>query len=213
MQTIVVVGEGERAQQMAQELSAAGYEVEVNGDASGIDARANVLVIDGAPDAELARAISAGRQKPAILAVLSEEALDAPSLDSVADDVAFHPLRPHELEARVRRLLEKRGPPDSPEVLRQGPLAIDTAGYHVYVDGLLVELTFKEYELLRFLATHPDRVYSREALLNRVWGYDYFGGARTVDVHIRRIRSKIERGGHTFIETVRSVGYRFHASS
>ena len=74
-------------------------------------------------------------------------------------------------------------------------------------------MTFKEYELLRFLATHPNHVYSREALLNKVWGYDYFGGARTVDVHIRRIRSKIERGGHVFIETVRSVGYRFRPSS
>ena len=81
------------------------------------------------------------------------------------------------------------------------------------VGGSPVELTFKEYELLRFLATQPDRVFTREALLDKVWGYDFYGGARTVDVHIRRLRSKLEIGGHTFIETVRSVGYRFHASS
>ncbi len=112
----------------------------------------------------------------------------------------------------MRRLLAQHGPIESDDVLRQGALAIDTAGYRVYVDGALVELTFKEYELLRFLAMHPGRVYSREALLDKVWGYDYFGGARTVDVHIRRIRSKIERDAFTFIETVRSVGYRFHAS-
>ena len=114
---------------------------------------------------------------------------------------------------RLRRLLDRHAVPDSPDVIRQGALAIDTAGYRVFVDGTLVELTFKEYELVRFLATHPNRVYTRETLLDKVWGYDYFGGARTVDVHIRRIRSKIEVGGHTFIETVRSVGYCFRASS
>ena len=79
-----------------------------------------------------------------------------------------------------------------------------------FVGGRPMELTYKEYELLRFLATNRDKVFTREALLNRVWGYDFYGGARTVDVHIRRLRSKIEDGHHTFIETVRNVGYRFH---
>ena len=73
----------------------------------------------------------------------------------------------------------------------------------------MIELTFKEYELLKFLASHQGRVYTREALLNKVWGYDYYGGDRTVDVHIRRLRSKIEDAKHTFIETVRNIGYRF----
>jgi two-component system, OmpR family, alkaline phosphatase synthesis response regulator PhoP len=86
------------------------------------------------------------------------------------------------------------------------------ANYRVFVDGSPVEFTFREHQLLGFLATNADRVFSREALLDQVWGCDYLGGARTVDVHIRRIRNKIERGGCTFIETVRSVGYRFHAS-
>jgi len=79
----------------------------------------------------------------------------------------------------------------------------------VTVDGRLVTLTFKEYELLRFLASNRGRVFTRDVLLNEVWGYDYYGGDRTVDVHIRRLRSKIEDSTHIFIETVRNIGYRF----
>ncbi len=90
---------------------------------------------------------------------------------------------------------------------------IDLANYKVTVAGQPVELTYKEYELLRFLMSNPAKVFTREQLLNRVWGYDYFGGARTVDVHIRRLRSKIElRPGDAFIDTVRNVGYRFKDS-
>ena len=88
-------------------------------------------------------------------------------------------------------------------------LVIDLANCEVRVGGKIVELTFKEYELLKFLARDRGRVFSREALLNKVWGYDYFGGDRTVDVHVRRLRSKIEISGQTFIETVRNIGYRF----
>jgi DNA-binding response OmpR family regulator len=79
----------------------------------------------------------------------------------------------------------------------------------VTVNGALVELTFKEYELLKLLAANRGRVFTREALLDKLWGYDYFGGDRTVDVHIRRLRSKIEDAEHTYIETVRNIGYRF----
>ena len=89
---------------------------------------------------------------------------------------------------------------------------IDTARCEVTVAGRPVLLTFKEYELLRFLASNPGRVFSRDSLLNRVWGYDYFGGDRTVDVHVRRLRSKIEPLGYSFIETVRNIGYRFAKS-
>jgi DNA-binding response OmpR family regulator len=79
----------------------------------------------------------------------------------------------------------------------------------VTVNGSIVELTFKEYELLKLMASNPGRVYTREVLLNKIWGYDYFGGDRTVDVHIRRLRSKIEDSGHSYIETVRNIGYKF----
>lgn len=90
-------------------------------------------------------------------------------------------------------------------------LVIDFERYEVHVKGEPVDLTYKEFELLKFLATHPGKPFTREALLDQVWGYDYYGGTRTVDVHIRRLRSKIETGGATYIETVRNVGYKFLA--
>jgi len=212
VQSILIVGEGETAELMAQELYAAGYRVDLRAFAAASDASdaTAVIVVGGELDG-LASLGGSGDDRRPVLALLPEEALDSGPIDLAVDDYAFLPLRPHELEMRLRRLVDRRGLPDSPDVLHRGALAIDAAGYKVYVDGAHVELTFKEYELLRFLALHPNRVYRREALLDKVWGYDYFGGARTVDVHIRRIRSKIERN-HVFIETVRSVGYRFRAS-
>ena len=113
--------------------------------------------------------------------------------------------------ARVRRAIWRRAGAEGSHLLRRGDLTIDQANYKVFVGGRPVQLTFKEYELLRFLAQNHDRVCTRETLLNRVWGYDFYGGCRTVDVHIRRLRSKIEDSSHTFIETVRNVGYRFRA--
>ena len=215
MQTILILGEGERVQQMAEELAAGGYRVEVCPFAEtggGIGAGIAAIVADmSSPGDPVSLAVAAGdgAEKRPVLALLPEESLAGEPLHVAADDFAFYPLRSHELETRLRRLLDRHGPLDSPDILRRGELAIDTAGYRVYVDGELVELTFKEYELLRFLAMHPDRVYTREALLDKVWGYDYFGGDRTVDVHVRRLRSKIEDSRHTFIETVRNIGYRF----
>ena len=124
-----------------------------------------------------------------------------------ADDFLVEPWNPAELVARSRRLLGRSG--DPADHISQGDLLIDTARCEVTVAGRPVLLTFKEYELLRFLASNPGRVFTRDSLLNRVWGYDYFGGDRTVDVHVRRLRSKIEPLGHNFIETVRNIGYRF----
>jgi len=112
-----------------------------------------------------------------------------------------------ELRARVRHLLTLH--PESADLMRHGDLAINAATCEVSIAGRLVELTFKEYELLKFLAREPGRVHTRQSLLNKVWGYDYYGGDRTVDVHIRRLRSKLEDPGHTFIDTVRNIGYRF----
>ena len=94
-------------------------------------------------------------------------------------------------------------------MIRAGSLVINPSTYEVSLRGKRVNLRFKEYELLRLLATNPGRVYSREALLSSIWGYDYFGGTRTVDVHIRRLRSKIEDAEHPYIETIWNVGYRF----
>ena len=110
---------------------------------------------------------------------------------------------------RVQRLLDAVTPPPAPGVVSNGDLVIDTNRYEVFLAGRPVLLTFKEYELLKVLGSNPGRVYSRETLLEQVWGYAYFGGTRTVDVHIRRLRSKIEDAQHTFIDTVWNVGYRF----
>jgi DNA-binding response OmpR family regulator len=99
---------------------------------------------------------------------------------------------------------------DAEQLIKVGELVVDQANYAVYIAGQPLELTFKEYELLRFLATHRGRVFTREALLNQVWGYDYYGGNRTVDVHIRRIRAKLGTPYEDLVETVRNVGYRFN---
>lgn len=126
------------------------------------------------------------------------------------DDFVLRPPNGEEVVARLARLMSL-SVDESAHLIHYNDLVIDTANYTVTVAGGLIDLTYKEYELLRFLATNPDRVFTREALLNRVWGYDYYGGSRTVDVHIRRLRAKIEDRNHTFIDTVRNVGYRFHA--
>lgn len=146
----------------------------------------------------------------AFVLLLPEEMLRRLEGGHLPDDFLLVPARPAEAVARVRLVLRRRTNVDAQNLLRCGDLVIDLANYKVTVGGQAVELTYKEYELLRFLMSNPAKVFTREQLLNRVWGYDYYGGARTVDVHIRRLRSKIElRPGQFFIETVRNVGYRF----
>jgi DNA-binding response OmpR family regulator len=147
------------------------------------------------------------RRKSPIMAIMTLESLNQTGGHSGADDFIVRPYDERELVARARRLLQKTVRDD--EILRRGDLIIDLANCEVRVEGRIVELTFKEYELLKFLAQDQGRVFTRETLLNKVWGYDYFGGDRTVDVHVRRLRSKIELSGQTFIETVRNIGYRF----
>ncbi len=125
------------------------------------------------------------------------------------DDFVVLPCDEREFILRVRWLLHATGVPDLGEVVKGGELAVDTAKAEVTLGGQRLDITFREYELLRFLMSNKGRVFTREALLNKVWGYDYFGGDRTVDVHIRRLRSKIEVNGTIYIETVRNIGYRF----
>lgn len=148
---------------------------------------------------------------PAVIAIVDPEgSLEfEPALGF--DDFLASTATPRELSLRIRQALWRRTGVDAQNVLRCSELEMDLANYTVRIAGRSVELTYKEYELLRFLATNPDRVFNRDVLLNKVWGYDFYGGARTVDVHIRRLRSKIEDRHHTFIETVRNVGYRFRA--
>ncbi|MCC7090028.1 MAG: response regulator transcription factor [Chloroflexi bacterium] len=143
-----------------------------------------------------------------LIAMVAGEQLDRVTVDLPIDDFVVLGSPPEELARRIERALWRKHGVDSENYVRCGALAIDLSNYRVTVDDEPLVMTFKEYELLRFLAMNAGRVFTREQLLNRVWGYDYFGGARTVDVHIRRIRAKIEIHGHAFIETVRNVGYR-----
>ena len=125
------------------------------------------------------------------------------------DDFQATPANVAELVARAKHVVWQSRTSDGDEVIRVGELVVDLTGYEVSLKGRRIALRFKEYELLRLLASNPGRVYSRDALLSQIWGYDYFGGTRTVDVHIRRLRSKIEDSDHSFIETIWNVGYRF----
>ena len=125
------------------------------------------------------------------------------------DEIIFKPFQYNELITRIRRILWRNGSWDIGQIIRIRDLTIDQDKYEVSLAENRIILTFKEYQLLCLLAANPGKVYSRETLLNRIWDYDYFGGTRTVDVHIRRLRSKVEDSNHLFIETVRNVGYRF----
>jgi DNA-binding response OmpR family regulator len=147
------------------------------------------------------------KNKVPIIVLVAAESLLQPAEYTGVDDFVVLPYDARETVFRIKRQLQKRVKQD--EILNCGDLVIDLANCEVRVSGKVVELTFKEYELLKFLAQDKGRVYTRESLLNKVWGYDYFGGDRTVDVHIRRLRSKIELSGQTYVETVRNIGYRF----
>ncbi len=143
-----------------------------------------------------------------LVAIASIEQLSYLGAGVAVDDFVMTPVEPEELRARLARVLWAHTGADEGNILRRKGLLIDLERYTVSVDGESVDLTYKEYELLRFLASNAGKPFTRAALLNRVWGYDYYGGARTVDVHIRRIRAKIE-GREAYIDTVRNVGYRF----
>ena len=129
--------------------------------------------------------------------------------EDLFDDFCLSPFHPKELEARLRHLLWRTGRGTHPEIVEYGDLALNLETYQAALSGKPLDLTFMEYELLKFFATHPGKVFTREQLLSRVWGYEYYGGARTVDVHVRRLRAKLGEEHANLIQTVRSVGYRF----
>ncbi|MGH9062651.1 MAG: winged helix-turn-helix domain-containing protein [Acidimicrobiales bacterium] len=128
--------------------------------------------------------------------------------EDLFDDLTLVPFHPAELEARLEHLFWRTGRGTRPELVEYGPLVLNLETYQAAVAGRPLDLTYMEYELLKFLAAHPTRVFTRETLLSRVWGYEYYGGARTVDVHIRRLRAKLGDQHAPLIHTVRSVGYR-----
>ena len=176
-------------------------------------------VLVGTEDLDAAIAVARSLRKreapvtPLVL-VLSEAQLESLSLrEDLFDDFVIEPVRVAELHTRLATVLQRTGRGTDAEVLEYGALQINLSTYQAAVAGRVLDLTYMEYELLRFLASHPMRVFTREQLLNRVWGYEYYGGARTVDVHIRRLRAKLGETHAGLISTVRSVGYRFGTSS
>lgn len=156
----------------------------------------------------IARIIKQEKKLP-VLMLLQPDKIGQAALPMEADDFVLYPGQEEELRLRIERLLPGNGAILPEECIHCGDLVVDLASCEVSLKGEVLDLTFREYELLKFLALNRGRTFTREALLNRVWGYDYFGGDRTVDVHIRRLRTKTGDLDNPYIETVRNIGYRF----
>jgi DNA-binding response OmpR family regulator len=174
------------------------------------------IVADQDPETAfaLARALrKRGNPLEGVLVMLNGGQLSELELrDDLYDDFCLTPFQPRELEARLAHLFWKQGHGNGPDLIAYGDLVLNIETYQAAMGGRPLDLTYMEYELLKFLASHPGKVFTRETLLSRVWGYDYFGGARTVDVHVRRLRSKLGEEHAGLIQTVRSVGYSFGQS-
>ena len=178
----------------------------------------DVVLVDGRQDLAHARGLcrlirTTGSDVPLLL-IVTEGGLSVVATDWGMDDVLLCTAGPAEVEARLRlaigRLAASRDPNDSEaHLIRSGEVVVDDSTYTAKLGGRPLDLTFKEFELLKFLAQHPGRVFTRQQLVQEVWGYDYFGGTRTVDVHVRRLRAKLGTGNEILIGTVRNVGYRF----
>ena len=224
----VLVIEDERpiAEIIAFNLSKAGFDVAVafDGEAGLLNARQetpDVIILDiMLPQLDgfaVCRAVRSFSTVPIIMLTAKDEEVDKVlGLEIGADDYVTKPFSPRELIARVKAVLRRTAPLNaSGEVITAGQLSIDPATYEVIRSGDRIVLTQREFELLRFLASHPGQVFSREVLLNQVWGYEYFGESRTVDVTIRRLREKIEvdSAQPEYIHTKRGVGYSFRAEN
>jgi DNA-binding response OmpR family regulator len=173
----------------------------------------DVILVDARSDLASAKSLckiltATGVNVPIVL-VLTEGGLTAVSADWGASDVVLDTAGPAEVDARVRLVIGRLAQTVGTSKIQASGVVIDEASYSAKVHGKPLDLTFKEFELLRFFATHPSRVFTREQLLSEVWGYDYFGGTRTVDVHVRRLRAKLG-DLESVIGTVRNVGYRFN---
>lgn len=178
---------------------------------------ADVVLLDARRDLagarSMCRVVAAAELDVPLVLVLSEGGLTVVTAEWGAADLLLEQSTPAEVEARLRIAVERAragsgAGPDSEEIA-SGDLVIDPTGYTVKVRGVPIDLTYKEFELLKCLGQHPGRVFTRAQLLQEVWGYDYYGGTRTVDVHVRRLRAKLGPEHEQLIGTVRNVGYRF----
>jgi DNA-binding response OmpR family regulator len=175
----------------------------------------DAVLIDARRDLALARRVlrtlrAASCDLP-VLVIVTDGGWAATSAEWGADDFLLHTAGPGEVEARLRLAISRttQAPEQTHNEIRSGGLVVNESTYSARMNGRTLDLTFKEFELLKFLAQHPGRVFTRAQLLQEVWGYDYFGGTRTVDVHVRRLRAKLGAENEELIGTVRNVGYRF----
>lgn len=174
---------------------------------------ADVIFLDARKDLVGARSLTqllkaTGLSAPLLL-ILTEGGMAAVSSAWAVDDIVLESAGPAEIEARIRLAMSRSAHVEEPETeIRAAGVVIDEASYTARVNGEALNLTFKEFELLKYLAQHPGRVFTRQQLLTEVWGYDYYGGTRTVDVHVRRLRAKLGPDHEGLIGTVRNVGYR-----
>jgi DNA-binding response OmpR family regulator len=177
---------------------------------------ADIVVLDARRDLAIARTTcrvlrASGLTVPLVL-VLTEGGLTVVTAGWGADDIVLENATPVEVETRFRLVMERaaiKGVATEPQEILAGELVIDPGGYSARLRGRPLDLTYKEFELLKYLVQHPGRVFTRAQLLQEVWGYDYYGGTRTVDVHVRRLRAKLGPEHEQLIGTVRNVGYRF----
>lgn len=175
--------------------------------------RTDVILLDARADLVAAKSLcriltTTGLEAPLVL-VVTEGGMAAVAADWGVTDIIVNTAGPAETEARLRLAIGRAQSTEvEPAHVQTSGLSIDEASYSAKLHGKPLDLTFKEFQLLHFLATHPSRVFTREQLLSEVWGYDYFGGSRTVDVHVRRLRAKLG-DFEQLIGTVRNVGYRF----
>ena len=209
--------------ELAQALDLAGYAWKAVADDLAADADepdagwgGAIVAADTDPDGAFAvcRAIRKAEApvEPLLLLITGAQLEQLELREDLFDDFCLSPFHPRELEARLRHQLWRAGRGGQPEVVEYGDLMLNLETYQAGIDGRPLDLTYMEYELLKFLAQHPGKVFTRETLLSRVWGYEYYGGARTVDVHVRRLRAKLGEERQSWITTVRSVGYRFGQS-
>lgn len=209
--------------ELARTLDLAGYAWKaVSGGPEAADAEPDGgwagLIVDASENVEGAWAFLRAVRKhhttpvPAIVLVTGAQLDELEHRDDLFDDFCLSPFHPAELEARLRHLLTAESEVVHADLVEYGDLALNLETYQASIGGRPLDMTYMEYELLKFLAQNPGKVFTREILLSRVWGYEYYGGARTVDVHVRRLRAKLGEEHAGLIQTVRSVGYRFGQS-
>ena len=213
----IIANEGEQAEQLRTELGGRGLDCrvvpgdtaveQITGRADGVSLLDMDESTTDSAGWELAQRMRQDMSIP-LIALVSRGKLDGLDFNHSIDDFVAKPWEATEITARIKRILIQKAGVGGDGAIRCGDLLIDSTKCEVSLCGKPVILTFKEYQLLRFLAGNKGKVFTREALLNKVWGWNYYGGDRTVDVHIRRLRGKIEDSTHAFIETVRNIGYK-----